>query len=91
MSALGQKRTSTASVPLAYVAYVVPALRRLQGVADVRSRFLLGWRTRVVPCGLCPERRRRYANLVKEAHEKICPYSHATCNNVDVKFEVIGA
>jgi osmotically inducible protein OsmC len=30
-------------------------------------------------------------NLVKEAHEKICPYSHATRNNVDVKFDVIGA
>ena len=29
--------------------------------------------------------------LVKEAHEKICPYSHATRNNVDVKFDVIGA
>jgi osmotically inducible protein OsmC len=30
------------------------------------------------------------AALVKEAHEKICPYSHATRNNVDVQFEVIG-
>lgn len=29
--------------------------------------------------------------LVKEAHEKICPYSHATRNNVDVTFEVQGA
>ena len=29
--------------------------------------------------------------LVKEAHEKICPYSHATRNNVDVKFDVVGA
>ncbi|MBA4697537.1 MAG: organic hydroperoxide resistance protein [Legionella sp.] len=28
--------------------------------------------------------------LVKEAHEKICPYSHATRNNVIVDFEVIG-
>lgn len=28
--------------------------------------------------------------LVNEAHEKICPYSHATRNNVDVTFEVIG-
>jgi lipoyl-dependent peroxiredoxin len=28
--------------------------------------------------------------LVKEAHEKICPYSHATRNNVDVQFEVVG-
>ena len=26
-----------------------------------------------------------------EAHEKICPYSHATRNNVDVQFEVVGA
>ena len=30
------------------------------------------------------------AALIKEAHEKICPYSHATRNNVDVQFEVIG-
>lgn len=29
--------------------------------------------------------------LVQEAHEKICPYSHATRNNVDVQFEVKGA
>ena len=28
--------------------------------------------------------------LVKEAHEKICPYSHATRNNVNVEFEVVG-
>jgi lipoyl-dependent peroxiredoxin len=31
------------------------------------------------------------AALVKEAHEKICPYSHATRNNVDVSFEVVGS
>ena len=31
------------------------------------------------------------AALVKEAHEKICPYSHATRNNVDVSFEVMGS
>src|SRR5579862_3017274 len=31
------------------------------------------------------------AALVKEAHEKICPYSHATRNNVDVKIDVAGA
>ena len=31
------------------------------------------------------------AALVKEAHEKVCPYSHATRNNVDVQLEVIGA
>ena len=30
------------------------------------------------------------ADLVREAHEKICPYSHATRNNVDVGFEVTG-
>jgi osmotically inducible protein OsmC len=29
--------------------------------------------------------------LVREAHEKICPYSHATRNNVDVRFEVTGS
>jgi Ohr subfamily peroxiredoxin len=31
------------------------------------------------------------APLVKTAHEAICPYSHATRNNVDVQFEVVGA
>ena len=31
------------------------------------------------------------ATLVKEAHENICPYSHATRGNVDVEFEVLGA
>jgi Ohr subfamily peroxiredoxin len=30
------------------------------------------------------------AAFVREAHEKICPYSHATRGNVDVSFEVIG-
>ena len=30
------------------------------------------------------------AALANEAHEKICPYSHATRNNVDVKLEVVG-
>ncbi|MBX3709513.1 MAG: organic hydroperoxide resistance protein [Gammaproteobacteria bacterium] len=28
--------------------------------------------------------------LVKEAHEKICPYSHATRGNIDVTFEIVG-
>src|SRR3981189_2186141 len=31
------------------------------------------------------------AAFVREAHEKICPYSHATRGNVDVAFEVIGS
>jgi len=31
------------------------------------------------------------AALAKEAHEKICPYSHATRGNVDVALEVAGA
>lgn len=31
------------------------------------------------------------AALCKEAHEKICPYSHATRGNVDVQLEVKGA
>jgi osmotically inducible protein OsmC len=31
------------------------------------------------------------ADLAKEAHEKICPYSHATRNNVPVEIEVEGA
>ena len=30
------------------------------------------------------------AAFVKEAHEKICPYSHATRGNVDVQFAVTG-
>ena len=29
-------------------------------------------------------------SLVKEAHEKICPYSHATRGNVDVQLEIVG-
>jgi lipoyl-dependent peroxiredoxin len=29
--------------------------------------------------------------LVRDAHEKICPYSHATRNNVNVQLEVVGA
>jgi lipoyl-dependent peroxiredoxin len=31
------------------------------------------------------------AAIVREAHEKICPYSHATRGNVDVTFDVLGA
>jgi osmotically inducible protein OsmC len=30
------------------------------------------------------------AELVHEAHEKICPYSHATRNNVPVELEIVG-
>jgi lipoyl-dependent peroxiredoxin len=30
-------------------------------------------------------------NLAREAHEKICPYSHATRGNVNVQLEVVGA
>lgn len=29
--------------------------------------------------------------LVDEAHEKICPYSHATRGNIDLAFDVVGA
>jgi len=29
--------------------------------------------------------------LTKEAHEKICPYSHATRGNIEVSFEILGA
>ena len=29
-------------------------------------------------------------SLAEEAHEKICPYSHATRGNVGVAFEVVG-
>ncbi len=35
--------------------------------------------------------RAELAMLAREAHEKICPYSHATRGNVDVTLEVIGA
>jgi lipoyl-dependent peroxiredoxin len=28
--------------------------------------------------------------LAQEAHEKICPYSHATRGNVDVQLEILG-
>jgi Ohr subfamily peroxiredoxin len=31
------------------------------------------------------------AALVQEAHEKVCPYSHATRNNIDFTLEVEGA
>ena len=31
------------------------------------------------------------AAFVREAHEKICPYSHAMRGNVDVAFEVAGS
>ena len=31
------------------------------------------------------------AALAKEAHEKICPYSHATRGNVEVALEAVGA
>jgi Ohr subfamily peroxiredoxin len=34
--------------------------------------------------------RAELAALVRDAHEKICPYSHATRNNVDVKVDVAG-
>jgi Ohr subfamily peroxiredoxin len=30
-------------------------------------------------------------SFAHEAHEKICPYSHATRNNVSVAFEIVGA
>ena len=30
------------------------------------------------------------ASFVQEAHEKICPYSHATRGNVRVELEVVG-
>ncbi len=30
------------------------------------------------------------AALAQEAHEKICPYSHATRGNVDVRLEIVG-
>jgi organic hydroperoxide reductase OsmC/OhrA len=31
------------------------------------------------------------ALFVREAHEKICPYSQATRGNLDVAFEVVGS
>lgn len=35
--------------------------------------------------------RSELAAFAKEAHEEICPYSHATRNNVDVQLEIRGA
>lgn len=35
--------------------------------------------------------RAELAALAQEAHEKICPYSHATRNNVPVELEIEGA
>lgn len=29
--------------------------------------------------------------FVKEAHEKICPYSHATRGNIEIAFEIVGS
>lgn len=34
--------------------------------------------------------RAEFAALVKEAHAKICPCSHATRNNADVRFDAVG-
>lgn len=31
------------------------------------------------------------AAFAKEAHEKVCPYSHATRNNIEVTFEIVGS
>jgi len=31
------------------------------------------------------------SSLARDAHEKICPYSHATRGNVDVQFDIVGA
>lgn len=31
------------------------------------------------------------ASIVKEAHEKVCPYSNATRNNINVTLEVVGS
>ena len=28
--------------------------------------------------------------LVRVAHEKICPYSHATRGNVEINFDIVG-
>ena len=36
-------------------------------------------------------RQSELAAFAKEAHEKICPNSHATRNNIDVQLEVKGA
>jgi hypothetical protein len=36
-------------------------------------------------------RQSELAAFAKEAHEKICPHSHATRNNIDVQLEVKGA
>jgi Ohr subfamily peroxiredoxin len=50
--------------------------------------FGLAVKIRVVDTSL-PQQ--ELAALVAEAHEKICPYSHATRGNVAVELEVLGA
>lgn len=35
--------------------------------------------------------KKELSELVHEAHEKICPYSHATRGNIEVDFEIIGS
>jgi lipoyl-dependent peroxiredoxin len=35
--------------------------------------------------------RTELAAFANEAHEQICPYSHATRGNVNVELEVVGA
>ena len=61
--------------------------------ADQVGRFLHALRRRPPPSkqqalNSLPEA--ELAALVKEAHEKICPYSHATRGNVNVAVEVVG-
>jgi len=49
--------------------------------------FGLGVRLHIEDRSLAQE---ELAALVRQAHEQICPYSHATRGNVDVQFEVLG-
>lgn len=53
-----------------------------------RGGFGLAVRMRIEDMSLA---RADLEQLVREAHENICPYSHATRNNVAVDFEIVGA
>jgi organic hydroperoxide reductase OsmC/OhrA len=50
--------------------------------------FGLAVRMRVEDKSLAPA---ELAEFTREAHEKICPCSHATRGNVDIAFEVMGS
>ena len=66
-------------------AKVTCAVRSARATAAA-SAWRSSCRSRTTRCRRPSSRRSR-----SEAHEKICPYSHATRNNVDVQLDVVGA